>query len=87
MLGYDKRTSLTSLVTAAGGFPMTDAGSWRKITPNALFPCGESMEWDRDPSAPHVLRVGDKLRMYYHGRLDGRIRIGFAGIGVAERRK
>jgi len=61
---------------------MAYAGAWRKITPNALFPCGETDAWDRDPSAPHVLRVGDKLRMYYMGRLDGRIRTGFAEAPV-----
>ena len=27
---------------------MTAAGNWRKITPHALFPCGESIGWDRD---------------------------------------
>ena len=48
---------------------MTDAGTCQKITYQALFSCGESDEWDRDPSAPRILRVRDKLRMYYHGRL------------------
>ena len=57
---------------------MANAGVWRKITPDGLFRCGETDDWDRDPSAPHILRIGDTLRMYYHGRLDDRIRIGFA---------
>ena len=61
---------------------MADAGTWRKITPEGLFRCGETDEWDRDPSAPHIIRIGDTLRMYYHGRLDGRIRIGFAEAPV-----
>ena len=57
---------------------MTDAGTCQKITYQALFSCGESDEWDRDSSAPRILRVRDKLRTYYHDRLDGWIRIGFA---------
>ena len=57
---------------------MIDAGTWRKITPSAFFPCGETDGWDQDPSAPHILRVDDRLRMYYHGRLADQIRIGFA---------
>ena len=61
---------------------MADAGRWRKITPDGLFRCGETEDWERDPSAPHIVRIGDTLRMYYHGRLDGRIRIGFAEASV-----
>ena len=61
---------------------MADAGVWRKITPEGLFRCGETDDWEKDPSAPYIVRIGDRLRMYYHGRLDGRIRIGFAEASV-----
>ena len=40
---------------------------WRKIN-EPLFPCVEERVWDRLPSAPHVMLVGDRLRMYYHAR-------------------
>ena len=51
---------------------------WRKTGTSRLLPCIEQDVRDRHPSAPNVLRVGDHLRMYYHGRQGERIRIGFA---------
>ncbi len=61
---------------------MVDAGTWRKLSSNPIFPHSDGDEWDLRPSAPHILRVGGKLRMYYYGERDGRRgkerRIGFA---------
>ena len=57
---------------------MNSAQQWRKIGETPLFPCVEDDVWERYPSAPHVLWVGDQLRMYYHGRQGELIRIGFA---------
>ena len=47
---------------------MSSVQRWRKIGETPLFPCLEDAVWDRLPSAPHVIRVGDRLRMYYHAR-------------------
>lgn len=51
---------------------------WRKVTPEPIFACGNAGKWDRDPSAPFVMQMGDRLRMYYHGRCEERLRIGLA---------
>ena len=57
---------------------MVNTGTWRKVSPDALFPQVDNGEWDQHPSAPHILHVGDKLRMYYYGQLGVQRRIGFA---------
>lgn len=66
---------------------------WRKVGSAPLFPDLKAGMWDRHPSAPHVVRVGDELRMYYHGReggpvradvTPGRIRIGMARASVED---
>ena len=58
------------------------AGTWTKITGNPILPHREDDMWDRYPSAPHILQVEDKLRMYYYGEIQGprgkERRIGFA---------
>lgn len=51
---------------------------WHRVSETPLMPCIQDNVWDRHPSAPNVLRVGDHLRMYYHGRQGELIRIGFA---------
>jgi len=56
--------------------------TWRKLTPEPLLVRGEDDEWDADSSAPFVMQSGDGLRMYYHGRQNDRIRIGFAEASV-----
>ncbi len=61
---------------------MVDAGTWSKVQGNPLFPHLETDEWDRHPSAPHILRVGDRLRMYYYGQRGDERRIGFAEAPV-----
>ena len=63
---------------------MVSAGTWRKTTPAAIMPRTEAAVWDQDPTAPFVMRVGDRLRMYYDGRLRGsnEVRIGFAEASV-----
>ena len=45
------------------------AGTWTKITGNPILPHREDDRWDRYPSAPHILQVEDKLRMYYYGEI------------------
>ena len=58
------------------------AGTWTKITGNPILPHREDDIWDRYPSAPHILQVENKLRMYYYGEIQGprgkERRIGFA---------
>ena len=67
---------------------MVDAGEWRKITPEALLPHQDQPAWDQKPTAPFVMRLGDRLRMYYDGRLRrpnkvaNEVRIGFAEASV-----
>ena len=63
---------------------MVDAGEWRKITPEAVLPHQARPVWDQKPTAPFVMRVGDRLRMYYDGRLRraNEVRIGFAEAPV-----
>jgi hypothetical protein len=40
--------------------------SWRKL--GQVLPCTPDDGWDNNPASPHVIQVGDKLRMYYEGR-------------------
>lgn len=49
-------------VTPQGSPPQ----SWRKL--KVIFPRVAEDVWDSNPSAPHVVQVGNKLRMYYEGR-------------------
>lgn len=56
---------------------MKNRQQWHKL--GVIFPCTGDGTWDEDPSAPFVMRVGDRLRMYYHGR-NGRI----LQVGMAE---
>ena len=49
-----------------------------------LWPCQDTDAWDRDPSAPNIIRVGDQLRLYYHGRQNNRIRIGMAEADIGD---
>ena len=50
---------------AAGLAPAARAPfqAWRKH--GVIFPPTAADIWDNNPSAPHVIQVGDKLRMYY----------------------
>ena len=57
---------------------MVDAGMWCKLQRNPLSPHMDTDEWDRHSSALHILRVGDKLRIYYYGQRGVERRIGFA---------
>ena len=41
------------------------AGTWNKLLTNPIFDHSEDDLWDKYPSAPHILRVGNKFRMYY----------------------
>lgn len=69
---------------------MTTIQSWQRLGP--VLPCLDPTNdaWDREPTAPCVVRAGDELRMYYHGRWIGRPnvhedvhnRIGFATASV-----
>ena len=43
--------------------PLSPPQQWRRV--KLIFGCHEDGAWDQRPSTPHVLRVGDKLRMYY----------------------
>ena len=58
------------------------AGTWNKLLTNPIFDHSEDDLWDKYPSAPHILRVGNKFRMYYYGERFGprgkERRIGFA---------
>ncbi|MBN18831.1 MAG: hypothetical protein CL758_05070 [Chloroflexi bacterium] len=60
----------------------TLAGKWQKLPDNPIFDHSFKDVWDKYPSAPHILRVGNKLRMYYYGERPGprgkERRIGFA---------
>ena len=62
--------------------------NWQKIGEKPLLPSLDKDVWDNFPSAPHVIRVGDRLRMYYHGRQGVPIRngraLGMERIGFAE---
>ena len=55
---------------------------WKRV--KQVLPCIEEDVWDRNPSSPNVLRVGDKLRMYYGARLEQSVRVGFAEADVAD---
>ncbi|MBI3943616.1 MAG: hypothetical protein HY326_11440 [Chloroflexi bacterium] len=61
---------------------MESKQSWKRL--GQIFPCTPADVWDRDPSAPHVLRLGDRLRMYYHGRQGQLIRIGLAEAPLSD---
>ena len=41
------------------------AGTWNKLLTNPIFDHSEDDLWDKYTSAPHILRVGNKFRMYY----------------------
>jgi len=65
---------------------MAERQRWKKV--KQIFPCVSDDVWDQDPAAPNVVRVGDKLRMYYHGRqgttFRGKLVLGALRIGFAE---
>ena len=66
--------------------------TWKKLGP--VFPVDDPGDaWDSEPTCPYIMRLGDELRMYYHGRIrrildDGRHhvvdRIGCASGNVAD---
>jgi len=49
-----------------------------------LFSHIEDDVWHRTARAPNVVRVGDRLRMYYHGERGERRRIGLAETDVSD---
>ncbi len=56
---------------------------WRKL--KVIFPRIEGKAWDRYPSAPNIVRAGDKLRMYYMSiEYPSLRRIGFAEADVSD---
>lgn len=55
---------------------------WNKLGP--IMPCTADKDWDHCPSAPHVIRVGNGLRMYYMSIEGERRRVGLAEADVSD---
>lgn len=55
---------------------------WRRV--KQIFFYVEKDVWDQSARAPNIVRVGDKLRMYYHGQQGQFRRIGLAEADVSD---
>jgi hypothetical protein len=55
---------------------------WKRV--GLIYPNRETGDWDSGVGAPHMVVLEDRVRMYYHGMLNGIYQIGFAEAAVSD---